>query len=177
MDDLAKTISPARLEIIRGDITVQDTEAIVNAANNRLAPGGGVCGAIHRAAGPLLWEECKGLGGCATGEAKITGGYELRARYVIHTVGPVYSGLPGDAVQLENCYRNSLRAALDNGIATLTFPSISTGIFGYPVGEAARIALKTVHDFLTEHRQPLLVRFVLFSEEDLAVYRQALAEI
>ncbi|GAH25274.1 unnamed protein product [marine sediment metagenome] len=121
------------LELIAGDITVQDTEAIVNAANKQLSPGGGVSGAIHRAAGPELWEECKTLEGCQTGEAKLSRGYNLKAKYVIHTVGPVYSSSKSDPEDLRDCYKNSLLLASRNKIKSVSFPSISTGIFSYPV--------------------------------------------
>ncbi|NLY38006.1 MAG: O-acetyl-ADP-ribose deacetylase [Firmicutes bacterium] len=177
MSAVGKKIGAAKIELVVGDITLQDTDAIVNAANNRLAPGGGVSGAIHRAAGPGLWEECRKLGGCATGEAKITGGHNLKARHVIHTVGPVYSGSPGDPVQLGNCYRNSLQLALQNGLKTIAFPSISTGIFGYPVDKAAAVALQAVRDFLAQHSGIELVRFVLFSESDFEVYSSALSKL
>lgn len=165
------------LEIVRGDITKQDTDAIVNAANKQLAPGGGVAGAIHRAAGPELWEECKQLGGCETGEAKITSGYNLAARYVIHTVGPVYNNTPQNAVDLENCYLNSLDLAVRHGLKSVSFPAISTGIFGYPLEEAAGVSLRAVIKFLKEHNKPELVRFVLFGEKDLNVFKKTLQEI
>ena len=170
-------IGPAKVEIVRGDITQQDTGAIVNAANRQLAPGGGVSGAIHRAAGPDLWTECRELGGCATGEAKITRGYRLKAQHVLHTVGPVYRGAPGEAALLADCYRNCLRLALDHGIKSVSFPAISTGIFGYPVQEAAAVSLEAVLDFLRENSGLDLVRFVLFSEEDFRVFEEALSRI
>jgi O-acetyl-ADP-ribose deacetylase (regulator of RNase III) len=176
METVFRTIGASRVEIVRGDITGQDTEAIVNAANNTLAPGGGVSGAIHRAAGPGLWEECRSLGGCATGEAKISGSHGLKARYVVHTVGPVYSGSEQDPLSLRSCYRNSLQAALESGIKSIAFPSISTGIFGYPVTEAAAVALEAVRGFLEEKAGIELVRFVLFSEADFEVYAKALEE-
>jgi len=165
------------LELVQGDITKQDTEAVVNAANDRLAPGGGVAGAIHEAAGPELWEECRGLGGCRTGEAKITRGYRLPARYVIHTVGPVYSGSGREAQLLEACYRNSLHLALDMGIESVAFPAISTGAFGYPLREAADIALRTAIDFLKHQGGLALVRFVLYSSSALRVHEERLREI
>ncbi len=168
-------IKDTTVEVVRGDLTLQDTDAIVNAANNKLAPGGGVSGAIHRAAGPSLWEECRTLNGCATGEAKITGGYNLKAKHVIHTVGPVYSGSKQDAVLLRQCYQNSLAVALSNGLESVAFPSISTGIFGYPVQEAAPVALQAVRDFIQDNPGLKLVRFVLFSEADYDVYRDAAA--
>ncbi len=165
------------LEIIRGDITKQDTEAIVNAANKQLAPGGGVAGAIHRAAGPELWEECKKIGGCETGEAKITGGYNLAARYVIHTVGPVYNNTSENARDLENCYLNSLSLAVRHGIKSISFPAISTGIFGYPLEEAAEVSLRAVIKFLEENNKPEVVRFVLFGEKDFSVFKKSLQGI
>ena len=176
MEVVTRHVGSSRIEIARGDITKQDTEAIVNAANKALSPGGGVSGAIHRAAGPELWEECRKLGGCGTGEAKISGGYRLQAKYVIHTVGPVYSGSEQDPLLLGNSYGSSLKAALKNGIKTIAFPSISTGIFGYPVADAASVALAAVRDFLELHPGIDLVRFVLFSEPDFSVYKKALAE-
>ncbi len=160
------------LELVKGDITTQDTEAIVNAANTQLAPGGGVAGAIHRAAGPGLWEECQALGGCRTGEAKLTGGHALKARAVIHTVGPVYSGAPHDAEALQACYRNSLRLADEHGIRSLSFPAISTGAFGYPLEAAAAIAVATVFEYLAGATRLTLVRFVLYSQADYDVFRE-----
>jgi len=135
-------IGESFLELTVGDITKQNTDAVVNAANKRLAPGGGVAGAIHRAAGSELWEECKKLGGCETGEAKITKGYNLPASYVIHTVGPIYSGSPEDPEKLASCYRESLRVAKENGIKSISFPALSTGAFGYPMDEAAKICFE-----------------------------------
>jgi len=166
----------SRVELVRGDITQQDTEAIVNAANTSLLGGGGVDGAIHRAGGPAILEECRRLGGCVTGDAKITAGGRLRARFVIHTVGPVYGGgTRREAELLASAYRRSLEVAVANGIRSLAFPSISTGAYRFPIGEAATIALRTVTAFLAAHPEELdLVRFVLFSEADLAVYEQAL---
>src|SRR5512134_2738637 len=145
-------IGTSRLELVEGDITKQDTEAIVNAANSRLLGGGGVDGAIHRAGGPQILEECRKIGGCPTGEARITAGGRLPARWVIHTVGPVYrDGKHGEAELLANAYRNSLRLANERGLKTVAFPSISTGAYGYPLAEAARIALATVVDHLRAH--------------------------
>jgi len=165
------------LGLIAGDITRQDTEAVVNAANKMLSPGGGVSGAIHRVAGPKLWEECKTLGGCNTGEAKLTRGYNLKAKYVIHTVGPVYSSSINDAEDLKNCYRNSLLLASRKNIKSISFPSISTGIFGYPVKDASMIAIKTIIDFLKEHAEIELVRMVLFSKGDYNIYKSSLENI
>jgi O-acetyl-ADP-ribose deacetylase len=165
------------LEIVHGDITGEETEAIVNAANSQLSPGGGVSGAIHRAAGPMLWEECKKHNGCATGEAKLTGGHNLKADYVIHTVGPVYSGSRDDVEKLKNSYYNSLSLASGNNIKSISFPSISTGIFGYPVREASYIAIRTIINFLKTHQEIKLVRMVLFSPGDYKIYKTALEEI
>jgi len=165
------------LELIAGDITVQDTEAVVNAANKALSPGGGVSGAIHRAAGPELWDECRTLGGCRTGEAKLSRGHNLKAKYVIHTVGPVYSSSKSDPEDLRDCYKNSLLLASRNKIKSVSFPSISTGIFSYPVNEASRVALKTITNFLEEHPQIELVRMVLFTEGDYGIYKASLDKI
>ena len=165
------------LELTRGDITREETGAIVNAANKQLSPGGGVSGAIHSAAGPGLWQEAKKLGGCGTGEARLTGGHGLKAGSVIHTVGPVYSGSRSDSTDLKNCYYNSLDLAAKKGIGSISFPSISTGIFGYPVKEASRIALETIISFLKQCREIRLVRMVLFSEEDFNVHRESLEDL
>lgn len=162
-----------KIEIIKGDITKVAADAIVNAANTTLLGGGGVDGAIHRAAGPRLLEECKTLGGCATGEAKITKGYNLSARYVIHTVGPVWhGGNAGEEELLASCYRNSLELAKKHSLKTIAFPSISTGAYRFPIEKAAPIALKAVRSFLETNPGVLeKVIFVLFSDEDLEVYR------
>ncbi len=166
-----------RIEIIIGDITQIDTEAIVNAANKSLMGGGGVDGAIHRAAGQMLKEECRRLGGCETGEAKITNGYNLKAKYVIHTVGPVYrDGRHNEPELLRNCYENSLKLAIENNIKTIAFPSISKGAYGYPIKEAAPIAIKTVVDFLNRHSEIEKVIFVLFSQTDFDTYKRVLSE-
>jgi O-acetyl-ADP-ribose deacetylase (regulator of RNase III) len=170
-------IDGVTLELVKGDITKQDTEAVVNAANKRLAPGGGVAGAIHRAAGPGLWEECKRLGGCETGEAKITRGYGLHASYVIHTVGPVYTGSPEDPKLLKSCYRRCLRIAEEQGVESTSFPAISTGAFGYPMEEAAKIALKTVLEELRGTHKIRLVRFVLHDSNALRVYERVLESL
>jgi O-acetyl-ADP-ribose deacetylase len=164
------TIGKSTLELIQGDITQQETEAVVNAANRYLAPGGGVAGAIHRAAGPKLWEECKLLGGCNTGEAKITAGHSLIAKYIIHTVGPVYGNTSNDALMLSMSYEQSLRLATQYNIETVSFPSISTGAFGYPIEEANEIALRTVINYITRHPEIKLIRFVLFSQSDLQIF-------
>lgn len=165
-------IGNSSLEIIKGNITKQDTEAIVNAANKQLAPGGGVAGAIHRAAGPGLWIECKTLGICETGEAKLSSGHNLKANFIIHTVGPVYSGGSKDAEDLRSCYLNSLKLAEKNKITSISFPAISTGAFGYPLLEAAEISLRTVKEYLERSTCIKLVRFVLFSQTAYYIYRK-----
>lgn len=166
-------IGKSSLVILKGDITKQATDAIVNAANKYLSPGGGVSGAIHRAAGEELWEECKNLSGCSTGQAKITKGYRLAAKFVIHTVGPVYSGNRQNKVALASGYRNSLELAKKQGLKSISFPSISTGIFGYPVDEAADIALKTITGFLSQNPEIELVQIVLFDENSYSVFKDA----
>lgn len=164
--------------VIQGDITTLTVDAIVNAANESLLGGGGVDGAIHRAAGPELLAECRKLGGCPTGQAKITRGYRLPAKHVIHTVGPIWrGGAAGEPDLLASCYLSSLNLAEQKRIATMAFPSISTGIYGYPIALACRIALRTTRIFLEEHRLPRVVTFVCFSGHDLDEYRLALAEI
>jgi len=165
----------ARLEAVRDDITKQAVDAIVNAANTTLLGGGGVDGAIHRAAGPELLEECRRIGGCPTGEARITRGYRLAATHVIHTVGPVWSGgTRGEPEQLRRCYANCLRLAARHGVHSIAFPSISTGAYGYPAEQAARIAVATVREELKATDLVELVRFVCFSAADLATYRRLL---
>ena len=165
----------ARLEAVQGDITTQAVDAIVNAANTTLLGGGGVDGAIHRAAGPELLEECRTIGGCPTGEARITKGYRLAAKHVIHTVGPVWSGgRRGEAALLRRCYVNSLQLAAERGLRSIAFPSISTGAYGYPIARAAEIAIATVRDGLGKPTSVELVRFVCFSAADLTVYRRLL---
>lgn len=167
-----------RLVLKQGDITTEDVEAIVNAANTSLLGGGGVDGAIHRAAGPELLEECKTLGGCPTGEARITKGYRLPAKHVIHTVGPVYrGGNKGEPDLLAGCYRNSLQLAADNGVATIAFPAISCGVYGYPIEDASRLAIETTADFLGDHPEIKEVRFVLFGKGDYDVYAKTLGEV
>jgi O-acetyl-ADP-ribose deacetylase (regulator of RNase III) len=170
-------IKQARLELVQGDITHQDTDAIVNAANTSLLGGGGVDGAIHRAAGPELLAECLTLGGCPTGDAKITKGYRLKVRHIIHTVGPVYRGSPHDAELLASCYRRSLSLGALNHLRSVAFPSISTGAYGYPVDEAAPIALKTVVEFLNTPTSIELVRFVLFDRLTFQTYEWALERL
>lgn len=166
------------LSLIKGDITLEESDAIVNAANSRLAGGGGVDGAIHMAGGPKIMEECRKIGGCPTGQAVITTGGNLKAKYVIHTVGPIYrDGKHGEPELLASAYRNSLKMAVEKGIKSISFPSISTGAYGYPIDEAAKIALQTVIDFIKLHKTPTMVRFVLFSDKDLKVYEEALREI
>jgi O-acetyl-ADP-ribose deacetylase len=168
-------IGSAKLELMEGDITTQETEAIVNAANQSLLGGGGVDGAIHRAAGPELLGECRTLGGCATGDAKITKGYRLKARYVIHTVGPIYHSAGKRAPELlASCYRRSLEVATANNLKSLAFPSISTGAYGYPLKEAASVALKTVADYLKKHSDIQRVRLVLFGQEAYQAFETAL---
>ena len=166
-----------KLEVRQGDITRLDVDAIVNAANKRLLGGGGVDGAIHRAAGPQLLEECRTIGGCPTGEARITGGYNLPARHVIHTVGPVYSGKPQDSQLLGNCYLNSLTLAVENNLASIAFPAISCGIYGYPIEDACKIAVDTSCNFLKTNPSLEKIIYILFSEKDCAVYQAYLKSI
>ncbi len=171
-------ISESSLELVEGDITRQDTDAIVNAANTSLLGGGGVDGAIHRAGGPKILEECRQLGGCPTGEARLTSGGNLKARYVIHTVGPIYrGGAHREAELLASCYRESLKLASGKGLASVAFPSISTGAYGYPLTEAARIALQSVLDYLAQHPEIRLVRFVLFGRPAYETYEKVLREL
>ncbi|MBI4673493.1 MAG: O-acetyl-ADP-ribose deacetylase [Chloroflexi bacterium] len=168
-------IKHATLEIVQGDITKQDTDAIVNAANSSLLGGGGVDGAIHRAAGPQLLAECRTLGGCATGDAKITRGYNLKAKYVIHAVGPVYrDGAHGEPALLASAYRRSLELAHAHELHSIAFPAISTGAYGYPMDDAARVAFATIQEFLKTHATPELVRLVLFDAHALQVHERVL---
>lgn len=171
-------IDKATLELLQGDITDQDTDAIVNAANRSLLGGGGVDGAIHRAAGPQLLAECRTLGGCQTGDAKITKGYHLKAKHVIHTVGPIYHAEGKRAPELlASCYRRSLELVSESKLKSVAFPSISTGAYGYPLEEAAPIALRTVIDYLKSHPDIQFVRFVLFGKEAYQAYEKALKEL
>jgi O-acetyl-ADP-ribose deacetylase (regulator of RNase III) len=164
-----------RVEAVQDDITAQAVDAIVNAANTTLLGGGGVDGAIHRAAGPELVAACRALGGCPTGEARLTPGYRLRARYVIHTVGPVWSGgTQGEPELLRRCYLRSLRLAAERDIRSIAFPSISTGAYRYPIEQAAAIAVAAVREAAKHERSIELVRFVCFSAADLAVYQRLL---
>ncbi|MDI6603417.1 MAG: O-acetyl-ADP-ribose deacetylase [Patescibacteria group bacterium] len=162
----------AKIKIIKGDITKLKVDAIVNAANKTLLGGGGVDGAIHRAAGPELLEECKKLDGCETGEAKITKGYNLPAKYVIHTVGPIWQGGKyNEEENLASCYKNSLKLAVENNIKSIAFPSISTGVYGFPIEKAAPIVLREVKNFLEKDKTIEQVIFVLFSEKDFQIYQ------
>jgi len=164
-------IGKSRLIILEGDITKQVTYAIVNAADKELSIGGGVSGAIHSVAGPKLIEECRMLDGCDTGEAKLTKGYNLPAKSVIHTVGPIYSGKPKDREELAKSYLSCLETASKNGLKSISFPSISTGIYGYPVKEASAIAITAIIEYLQDHEEIERVRMVLYSDEDYKVYR------
>jgi len=167
----------SRLLAVSGDITQETTDAIVNAANSSLDPGGGVCGAIHRAAGPELARACAELGGCPTGDARITPGFALKAGHVIHAVGPVWhGGAKGESDDLASCYRRSLELADEYGLRSIAFPAISTGIYGYPLDQATEIAVRTVRDTVRAHPNLELVRFVCFSETDLHEYQRVLSE-
>lgn len=175
---LKTSIHTSILELVEGDITKQETEAIVNAANTSLLGGGGVDGAIHRAGGPKILEECRRLGRCPTGEARITTGGNLKAEYVIHAVGPIYrNGKLGEAELLANAYRNSLHLAAQRKLKSISFPSISAGAYGYPIHEAAKIALEIAIDYLKNHRDIELVRFVLFDQKSYHIYEKTLQEL
>ena len=167
-----------RIDLIRGDITLLDADAIVNAANNSLLGGGGVDGAIHRAAGPGLLEECRTLGGCRTGEAKATRGYRLKARWIIHTVGPIWkNGQYDEDELLANCYRNSLRLANNLKATSVAFPSISTGAYGFPVDRASKIALLEIRSFLQSHPVPETVTLVCFDSPTFKQYQKEIARL
>ena len=173
-----KTVQNTRIEAVRGDITKESVDAIVNAANTTLLGGGGVDGAIHRAGGTAILEECRTLNGCSTGDAKITTGGNLPAKHVIHTVGPVYrDGQHGEPDLLAGCYRRSLEVARENNCRTVAFPAISCGVYGYPISEAAAIAVKTVAEFAETHDDVELVRFVLFSPDVEDAFRSALESL
>ena len=168
-------VTKGRIELIQADITTMEVDAIVNAANESLLGGGGVDGAIHRGAGPELLKECRTLRGCNIGQAKITNGYNLKAKFVIHTVGPVWrDGTNGEPQLLASCYRNCLQLAVENKIQTIAFPSISTGVYGYPIMQASQIAVREVRNFVVNNPLIKQVSFVCFSSEDLYVYKSLL---
>jgi len=168
-------VDSTTISLVRGDITREETDAIVNAANTTLSGGSGVDGAIHSTGGPQIMAECRRIGSCPTGDAVITSAGRLKAKRVIHTVGPVYKdGAHDEARMLRSAYRRSLAVALDNGLKSISFPSISTGAYGYPVEEASKIAVSSVIEFVKENKGLDLVRFVLFSDRDLEVYSRAL---
>jgi len=168
-------LTKGRIELIRADITTMDVDAIVNAANESLLGGGGVDGSIQRGAGPELLKECRTLGGCNTGQAKITNGDNLKAKFVIHTVAPVWrNGETGEPQLLASCYRNCLQLAVENQIHTIAFPSISTGVYGYPIVQASQISVREVRNFLVDNPLIKQVSFVCFSSEDLYVYKSLL---
>jgi O-acetyl-ADP-ribose deacetylase (regulator of RNase III) len=167
-----------RLELVQGDITLETVDAIVNAANASLQGGGGVDGAIHKAAGPELLSECRKLGGCPTGEARITAGYQLPARYVIHTVGPIFWLEQNAALLLERAHWNSLSLAQQHSLRSVAFPAISTGSYGYPLSQAAPIALQTIIDYIDKNQPDFeLVRFVMFSSSALTAFQAALQDL
>lgn len=167
-----------QIELVKGDITKMEVDAIVNAANKSLLGGGGVDGAIHRAAGPELLEECRSLNGCETGQAKITRSYLLPSKYVIHTVGPVWhGGEQNEPELLANCYKNSLQIALKKKLSTIAFPNISTGVYRFPKTMAAGIAIRTVNKFLQENKKLKTVFFVCFDEENYDIYKEKLIQL
>lgn len=167
-----------KIDIVEADITTLDVDAIVNAANDRLAPGGGVCGAIHRAAGPELARACAAIGSCPTGEARITKGYKLPAKYIIHAVGPVWKGGSANEDELlASCYRDSLWLAIDNKLDSIAFPAISTGIYGFPAPRAANVAVRAVAEILSRHPALERVVFCCFGKESADLHRQALAAL
>lgn len=171
-------INGSTLELVQGDITREQVDAIVNAANSSLLGGGGVDGAIHRAAGPNLLAECRTLGGCDTGSAKITRGYSLPAKFVIHAVGPVYrDGKHDEPALLGSTYRACLELASENKLSSIAFPAISTGIYGYPMEQAAHIAFRTIIDYMGEHPEITLVRYVLYDARALAIHEQVLERL
>ncbi len=173
---MRKTFGSGVLELLKGDLTEQAVDAVVNAANTRLAGGGGVDGAIHRRGGSAIMEECRKLGGCPTGQTVMTTGGNLPARFVLHTVGPVWrGGKNGEAALLASCYRSALALARDHSLASVAFASISTGVYGYPVEQAAVVALSIITAFMKENPLPKLVRMVLFSDDILETYAKALS--
>ena len=171
-------INNAVITLVLGDITKEETDAIVNAANSGLRGGGGVDGAIHRAGGPSIMKECREIGSCPTGQAVITGGGNLKARYVIHTVGPVYrGGARGEKELLNSAYRESLKKVTQKGLRSVSFPAISAGVYGYPLREAASMALTTIIDYVSDHEEIELVRFVLFSQDIYDVFSDELKKM
>ena len=171
MPAIAFTIGKSRFEAERGDITSEKTDAIVNAANSGLRGGGGVDGAIHRAGGPSIMVECRKIGRCPTGKAVITGGGKLKAKWVVHAVGPIHAGIPADKSELSSAYNVSMTRAKEVGARSVAFPAISTGAYGYPIKEAAAIAIRTVCDFVTANPEDFdLIRFILFTDADYAAY-------
>lgn len=166
-----------KISALKGDITRLEVDAIVNAANTSLLGGGGVDGAIHRAAGPRLLDECRTIGGCPTGEARITGGYDLPAKYIIHTVGPVYRGTSEDSRLLTSCYKNCFDLAVRNDVRSMAFPAISCGVYGYPISDACKIAVDTTVEFLRSHMGIEKVMYALFSESDLLVYQKYIESV
>jgi len=171
-------INKSKVSLVEGDITKEETDSIVNAANTRLAGGAGVDGAIHSAGGPSIMEECRKIGGCPTGQAVITSGGNLKAKYVIHTVGPIFrGGTKGEADLLKSAHLESLKLASARNLKSIAFPAISTGVYGYPVNEAAHIALKTAIDYLKEHSDIVLVRFVLFGRKTYDIFVEELRKL